>query len=121
MKNKGYRISFYLGIVLAGVCLIMSYSPRFVERRQGKKVPFSVPGDYEDAVAYGWPFPFWRHYLGDSKLNTFEHQVDIRGVALDAIFWTLWVVLACVPALFQFVMNCKNRIVRERGSPACSE
>jgi hypothetical protein len=41
--------------------------------------------------------------------------VDIRGVALDAIFWMIWGVLLCVPALTQFVLNCRNKVIQERA------
>jgi hypothetical protein len=113
MKNKGYRISLCLWIVLACTFLVMSFRPRFVAGEQVDG-PLALAGKYEDAVVYGWPFVFWRRYVGVRELNTFKGQVDIRAVALDAIFWMMWAVLACMPALVQFVLNCRARVISER-------
>jgi hypothetical protein len=112
----GCRISGWSLFALVAMFVLLSVQPHNVPKLTDGQA-FSLPGDYHDHVAYGWPFGFWRRFQ-DPKLNTMRNQIDLRGVAVAGIFWGYYAFVAVVPAGIQLIRNKRMKTAANQASQA---
>lgn len=103
----GCRISGWSLFALVAMFVLLSVQPHNVPKLTDGQA-FSLPGDYQDHVEYGWPFGFWR-YFQDPEWNTMRNQIDLRGVAVDGILWGYYALVAMVPAGIHRIRNKRTK------------
>lgn len=111
----GCRISLWSLLALVAMFVLLSVQPHDVPRFTDGQA-FSVPGDYQDHIEYGWPFGFWRRFQ-DPEWNTIHNQIDLRGVAVDGILWGYYALVATVPAAIQLIRNKRTKTAAHRAAP----
>jgi hypothetical protein len=106
-KRIGCRISGWSLFTLVAMFVLLSVQPHNVAKLTDGQA-FSLPGDYQDHVEYGWPAGCWRHFQ-DPEWNTMRNQIDLRGVAADGVFWGYYALVAMVPGGIQLIRNKRTK------------